>query len=122
MGNTEGEDEIADRRAFVRRLRDEPEVHRVTFSRDGFRTIVVALEPATDFRDRWGRTATRLGYTAERVAPDESRPGRPGDVWVLELAASEGPTDGSTLAISLRRLGVRLRRTLGNLFSGRRGR
>lgn len=119
MGNTEGDDEVDGRRAFVRRLRGEPEVRRVSFSRDGFRTIVVGLERDADFRDRWRRTAADLGYTVERVTPEESRPDRSGNVWVLELTSSEEPTDESRLLATLRRLGGRVRRTIRDRLPGR---
>jgi len=89
------DDGLAARREFVERLRTHEDVRRVNFSRDGFRTVLVALEPDADFRDRWRRTATRLGYTVERFEADEHRPDRPGVVWVLRLGEPEEPTDAS---------------------------
>jgi len=96
MGERDTDDDgIAARRGFVERLRTHDDVRRVNFSRDGFRTVLVALEPDAGFRDRWRRTASRLGYTVERFEPDESRPDRPGDVWALRLGEPEEPTDRS---------------------------
>lgn len=96
MGERDTDDDgIAARREFVERLRTHDDVRRVNFSRDGFRTVLVALEPDADFRDRWRRTASRLGYTVERYEADEPRPDRPGEVWVLRQGEPEAPTDRS---------------------------
>lgn len=90
MGNTVRDDDaVAARQAFVRRLRDDEAVSRVNFSRDGFRVVVVSLEPDAEFRDEWRRTATRLGYAVERVVSDSQR-ALTEDVWVLRLDDAEG--------------------------------
>ena len=73
MGDTHGNDDgVAERRAFVRRLRADEDVRSVDFSRDGFRPVVVYPEPGVGFRRRWRRTATRLGYTVRRGGTDGS--------------------------------------------------
>lgn len=98
MGDTNGTDDgkddgIADRRAFVRRLRADEDVHRLDFSRDGFRTVVVEPVPDVGFRRRWRRTATRLGYTVRRAGTNDPAADRHGDVWILELVGTDGSTD-----------------------------
>ena len=90
MGNTDTNDATAERRAFVRSLRTHEDVRRLTFSRDGFRTVVFELRPDGEFRDEWHRTATRLGYDVERLGYDESMPDWPSDAWVLRLREPEG--------------------------------
>jgi hypothetical protein len=64
MGNEDTTDDaLDDRRRFVRGLREHEDVRRLTFTRDGFETVLLELEPGAGFREEWHRTATRLGYT-----------------------------------------------------------
>lgn len=117
MGERDTDDDaIAARREFVERLRTHDDVRRVNFSRDGFRMVIVALEPDADFRDRWRRTANRLGYTVERYEPDEPRPDRPGDVWALRLGESEKPTDRSGWWSTVRGAVARVRELVDRLL------
>lgn len=119
MGGTDGTDDAVDaRREFVRRLRAHPAVRRVDFSRDGFRTVVVVLDPEAELRDRWVRTATRLGYDVERVASDE---GRAENAWWLELEGTEGSAGRSTWRGTVRRAADRARGLIDRLL-GRSGR
>jgi hypothetical protein len=122
MGDTNGNDEgIAERRAFVRRLRTDEDVHHVDFSRDGFRTVVVEPEPGVGFRREWRRTATRLGYTVRRAGTDDPAPDRPGDVWILQLRGTDGSTDRPGWRGRLRHAIRRVREFLDRLV-GRSGR
>lgn len=110
MGNTDRDEEVVDaRRAFVRRLRDDENVRRVNFSRDGFRVVFVGLEPGAEFHDRWHRTATRLGYTVERVEADDAEPDWPEDVWVLQLADAEDSTERAAWQNPVRSAVARMR-------------
>lgn len=119
MGNEDTDDDAFDaRRRFVRELEAHPEVSRLTFTRDGFWTVLLELEPDAEFREEWRRTATRLGYTVERVRADDSLPDWPSDAWVLHLSGTDG---GSALARTVRRTLGRLRAFLGRLL-GRSGR
>ena len=116
MGDTNGnEDGIAERRAFVRRLRADEDVRSVDFSRDGFRTVVVEPEPGVGFRRRWRRTATRLGYTVRRGGTDDPTSDRRGNVWVLQLEGTDGSADRSAWPSWLRRAGRRAREFLDRL-------
>lgn len=116
MGDTNGDDDgVAERRAFVRRLRADEDVRRVDFSRDGFRTVVVEPEPGIGFRRRWRREAARLGYTVRRAEPDDSAPDRRGDVWVLQLEGTDGSTDRPAWRRWLRRAVSRAREFLDRL-------
>lgn len=118
MGNTELDDDaVAARQEFVRRLRDDEAVSRVNFSRDGFRVVVVSLEPDAEFRDEWRRTATRLGYTVERVVGDPQR-ALTEDVWVLRLDDDED----SAGRFGWRNAVGRLRRFVDRLRDRRRDR
>jgi hypothetical protein len=100
-------DAIDARRELVERLRAHGDVREVNFSRDGFRVIVVELEPGADFRDRWRRTATGLGYTVERIETG-SRPDRPATAWALRLG-EEGGTDRPRWRTALRNAMTRAR-------------
>ena len=115
-GDTDRNDGIDARRELVARLRTHDDVREVNFSRDGFRTVVVELEPGAAFRDAWCRTATRLGYTVERLDVDESSSPPSADVWVLQLdevgAPTDRPTGGSRLRRGIARLTAFLRRLL----------
>lgn len=116
MGDTHGNDDgIAERRAFVRRLRADEGVRRVDFSRDGFRTVVVEPEPGVGFRRRWRRTATRLGYTVRRAGTDDPTSDRRGNVWVLQLEGTDDPADRSAWPSWLRRAVRRAREFLDRL-------
>lgn len=121
MGNTDTDDATDERRAFVRTLRTHEDVRRLTFSRDGYRTVVFELEPDAEFRDEWYRTATRLGYDVERLGADGSLPDWPNDAWFLRLSETDG---GSALARAVRGTLGRLRASLGRLLRllGRSGR
>lgn len=113
MGDTNGDgDGIDARRAFVRRLRDDENVRRVDFSRDGFRTVVVEPVPGVGFRRRWRRTATRLGYTVRRTGADDTGSDRREDVWVLQLDGKDGYTDRPARRRWLRRAVRRARELL----------
>lgn len=105
-------DAIAERRAFVQRLDAHEAVQRVDFTRDGFRTILVELEPDAAFRDQWCRTATRLGYTVEQVGTDATWPGWPADAWILQLDSPERTAWRSTV----RRAVTWARTIIGRLF------
>jgi hypothetical protein len=108
-------DGVAARRELVERLRDEDDVREVNFSRDGFRTVVVELEPDADFRERWRRTATRLGYGVERPGRGDLASGRSANVWLLRLDDTESPAGPPTAGSTLRRAVARLRAFLDRL-------
>lgn len=114
--DTEGNDGIDARRELVERLRTHDDVREVNFSRDGFRTVVVELEPDAGFRDRWRRTATRLGYTVERPDPGGASSPPSAAVWVLQLDDAGAPTDRSTDDSGLRRGIARLAAFLRRLL------
>lgn len=129
-GNTDRDDGIDARRRFVERLRAHEEVRRVDFSRDGFRVVLVELEPGAELRDRWRETATELGYTVERPASDAVPPDWPTDAWVLQLenvavadevgdAAVAGEMTGGR-GSTLRRAVSRIRAFLDRLLGRRR--
>ena len=91
MGNTDTTDDaLDDRLRVVQELRAHDDVRRLTFTRDGFETVLLELEPDAGFREEWHRTATRLGYTVERLGADDSLPNWPEDAWVLRLPAPTG--------------------------------
>jgi hypothetical protein len=120
MGNTDGGDGIDARRRLVERLRAHEDVRRVDFSRDGFRVVVVELEPGAGFRDRWRETATELGYTVERLAPGEAPSDRPTEAWVLRLEDATAGAGESTGGSALRRVVARVRAFLDRLLGRRR--
>lgn len=116
MGDTNGDDDgIAERRAFVRRLRADEDVRRVDFSRDGFRTVVVEPEPDAGFRREWRRTATRLGYTVRRTGSADPASERRGEEWVLRLEGADGSTDRPAWRGRLRHAVRRVREFLDRL-------
>lgn len=87
MGNEDTTDRaLDDRRQLVSELRAHDDVRRLTFTRDGFRTVLVELEPGAEFREEWRRTATRLGYTVEHLEVDDSPPGWSENAWALRLS------------------------------------
>lgn len=116
MGNTDrSEDGIDARREFVERLRTHETVRSVNFSRDGFRVVVVDLEPGAEFRERWRERAVELGYTVERPDEGESPLGQPADAWVLRLAG-ETSTDRSGWGTAVRDAAARVRTLVRRLL------
>lgn len=114
MGNTDTTDDaLADRRQFVRGLRAHEDVRRLTFTRDGFRTVLLELEPDAGFRGEWHRTATRLGYTVERLGADDSLPNWSEDAWVLRLSDPTDRSVRSTVVRAANRVWSIFRRFLG---------
>jgi hypothetical protein len=100
MGNEDTTDDaLDDRRQFLQGLREHEDVRRLTFTRDGFETVLLELEPGAGFRGEWHRTATRLGYTVERLGADDSLPNWPEDAWVLRLSE---PKDRSVRGLATR--------------------
>jgi hypothetical protein len=114
MGNEDTTDDaLDDRRRFVRGLREHEDVRRLTFTRDGFETVLLELEPGAGFREEWHRTATRLGYTVERLGADDSLPTWPEDAWVLRLSEPKDRSVRSLAAWTANRVRALFRRLLG---------
>ena len=100
----------------MQRLSAHNDVRRVDFTRDGFRTILVELEPDAEFRDQWHRTATRLGYTVEQRGTESFWSVWPADAWLLHLAAPDQSTDRATWRTTVQRAVTRIRSVLDRLF------